>query len=106
LLSHHCTSHPPSANQGNTVPPLPSPHCLLRGEDSGGEFSSLFNFFSFQTFLTAFFSVKLLFSWLCHHPPSVYQGNKCTPPPSPCRLLRGEAHYGEFPACFLFPPLF
>jgi hypothetical protein len=52
----HCTSHPPSVNQGNKVLPPPSPLRLLRGEDGDGEFPLVLIFFPFHTFLIHFSS--------------------------------------------------
>ncbi len=63
-------------------------------------------FFFISNFSQHLFTVKLLFIGHAGHPPSVYQGNKSTPPPSPCCLLHGEGSDGEFSSCFCFPPLF
>ncbi len=61
-------------------------------------------FFSFQIFLSIYLQLNCYLIGHAGHPPSVYQGNKSTPPPSPCCLLHGEGSGGEFSSCFCFSP--
>ncbi len=61
-------------------------------------------FFSFQIFLSIYLLLNCYLVGHAGHPPSVYQGNKSSPPPSLCCLLHGEGSDGEFSSCFCFFP--
>jgi hypothetical protein len=91
-----------SVHQGNKGLPPQSPPCKLCGEGGDGKFSSCF-FSPFQFFSQHFFPLRCYSVGCLSCPPSVNQGNKGLPPPSPpvsfvekAVVLNGEGGDGEF----------
>jgi hypothetical protein len=92
---------PPSLNQGNNGPPLPStPACRVKAVKVS--FPLVFIFSPPSKFCLIIFSVKLLFSrlhWLHSLPQSRVLGPATT---ISAHLLHGEGDDGEFSSCFYF----